>query len=67
MIQDLDVFRAAKLIIEKYGDTALIEAAFRQDELLSKGDSDGARLWSRIGDAIEWMQVRSEVTGETRH
>jgi hypothetical protein len=67
MIQDLDIYRTAKLIIDKYGEDALIEAALRQDELLAKGDREGARSWSRIGDAIEWMQAQHEITGEIQH
>jgi hypothetical protein len=67
MISETDIYRAAKLIIEQYGDTALIEAAMRQDKLLSQGDYDGAKAWSKIGNAIEWMQMPNGLAEETSH
>ena len=53
MTSDLDVWRSAKLLIEKYGDEAPIHAAMRADELLDKGDMDGLAVWKRILAAIE--------------
>lgn len=36
-----DIYRAAKLLIDKYGAEATIHAALRADELLEAGDMDG--------------------------
>jgi hypothetical protein len=41
LIPDLDIYRAASVLIDQHGADALIEAAMRVDELLDKGDLDG--------------------------
>ena len=53
MIEDPDIFRAAKLLIDQHGDDALIPAAQRCDELGDEGDLDGAIVWRRILEAID--------------
>jgi hypothetical protein len=45
MIHDLDIYRAAKLLIDQHGQDAQIRAAERSDELLEKGDTEGAAIW----------------------
>ena len=53
MACDLDIYRAANVLIRKHGDKAAIHAAMRADELLEAGDMDGAATWRRIIKAIE--------------
>ena len=48
MLSDLDTWRAAQVMIKRYGDGAAIEAAMRADEFLDQGNLDGQRLWVRI-------------------
>ena len=67
MVTELEVYQTAKIVIDKYGDSAIIEAALRQDHLLNEGDLDGARVWSRIGDAIEFLQMKSNLVDWTMH
>ena len=38
MISDRDVWQAALLIVKRYGDDAILEAADRADQLLEEGD-----------------------------
>jgi len=38
MTEDIDVYRAAALLIKKHGEDAPIHAAMRADELLAAGD-----------------------------
>jgi hypothetical protein len=45
MIDDLDIPRAANILIKRHGADAAIEAARRADELLEAGDTDGAKRW----------------------
>ncbi len=47
MIEDLDIYRAAKLLIDKHGGNAGIEASMRADALLEQGDPDGNAVWMR--------------------
>ena len=52
MTSNLDVYRAAHLLIERHGDDAPIEAAMRADELMEAGDLEGRAVWLRIVKAI---------------
>jgi hypothetical protein len=48
MLSDLDILRSAKLVLDHHGEDALVYAARRADELLERGDVQGA-CWSRQG------------------
>ena len=37
MISDLDLWRAARIMVKRYGDGAATEAAMRADEFLDQG------------------------------
>jgi hypothetical protein len=65
MIPDIDIWRAAALMIKQYGDTADLEAAGRADQLLAEGDTEGQREWMRIAKAID--ELRTVKDGETRN
>ena len=56
MIPDLDIYRAAKLLIDQHGEDTPIRAAERADELLEDGDTEGAAIWRAIMAAIEELQ-----------
>ena len=64
MIPDLDIYRAAKLLIDQHGEDAPIRAADRADELLEAGDIEGATIWRSILAAIEELQ-RGRLDGES--
>ena len=53
MVSNLDIWRAANLLIRKHGANAELEAAKRADLMLDRGDDDGRLLWARIRRAIE--------------
>ena len=42
MIPDLDMWRAAQLMVKRFGEHAAKQAAMRADKLLAEGDIDGA-------------------------
>ena len=63
MIPELDIYRAAKLLIDQHGEDAPIRAAERADELLDDGDTEGALVWRAIVRAIEELQ-RERRLGE---
>ena len=64
MIPDLDIYRAAKLLVDRHGEDAPIRAAERADELLEDGDTEGAAIWRAIVVAIEELQ-RGRLDGES--
>ena len=45
MIPDLDIWRAANLLIRRHGADAELEAAKRAGLMLDRGDDDGRLLW----------------------
>jgi hypothetical protein len=52
VIPEIDIWRAANLMLKRYGEKALEESAARVDELAADGDHDGAVTWRRITDAV---------------
>ena len=57
MIADIDIWRAANLLIKQHGDGAEIEAARKADLMLERGDRDGQIVWLRIRRAIVALQA----------
>ena len=55
MVSDLDIYRAANLLVKQYGDEATINVAMIADALLEKGDLDGQRVWLRILNAVNQL------------
>jgi hypothetical protein len=52
VIPEIDIWRAANLMMKRYGDKALEESGTGLDELTAAGDHDGAVTWRRITDAV---------------
>jgi hypothetical protein len=46
MVSDIDIWRAATLLIKQYGPDAEIVAAQRADELAERADDEGRRVAS---------------------
>jgi hypothetical protein len=57
MVSDLDIWRAANLLIRRHGADAELEAAKRVDLVLDRGDDDGRLLWAQIRRAIEALHA----------
>jgi hypothetical protein len=60
MILDLDVHRAAKLLIDQHGNRAVVHAIGRANFLLEQDDFEGAAVWGTILRAIEELQRARE-------
>jgi len=60
MVSDLDIYRAANLLIKRHGDNAELEAARHIDRLLDHGDRDGQFVWFRIKRAISVLQAPAD-------
>jgi hypothetical protein len=63
-IADIDVWRAADLLIKRHGEDAAIVAAQRADELLEVGDVEGQIVFKRIVEAINELQRQKPEPGE---
>jgi len=67
MTSDLDIYRSAKLLIDRHGDDAVIHAAMRADKMLEQGDLDGLATWNRILRAIEKLRAGKRPEGTKVH
>ena len=67
MISDLGIDRAAKVIINQYGEDAPTHAAMRADTLLEAGDLDGHEVWKQVLRVIEELQKAGPKSGEAVH
>jgi hypothetical protein len=52
VIPEIDIWRAAQLMLKRYGERTLEESAARADELALAGDDAGAVTWRRIMAAV---------------
>jgi hypothetical protein len=48
VIPEIDIWRAATLMLKRYGEKALDESAARADELAAQDNYNGAAVWRRI-------------------
>jgi hypothetical protein len=55
MIPEKDIWRAAILMLKRYGDSALEESAIRADQLEGEGDTEGTATWRSIARAVEQL------------
>jgi hypothetical protein len=64
MIDDPDIYRGAKLLIEQHSEGAPIRAPQRAEALQDEGDVDGCIVWRWILEAIEDL-TRRRCDGES--
>jgi hypothetical protein len=57
MIREIDIWRAANLLIVKLGDGAEFEAARMAEVMLNRCDRDGELVWLRIRRTIVALQA----------
>jgi hypothetical protein len=55
VISEIDIWRAANLMLKRYGEKAFEESSMRADEFAADGDRDGASTWRRITAAVEQL------------
>ena len=67
MTDDLEIWRAANLVIKHHGEDAWFHASTRADELLDEGELEGAAVWRKILVAIEELQRNKPKGGEASH
>ena len=66
-VDDIDIFRAAAVLIKEYGHDAQSVAIKGATKMLDAGDVDGYAVWKRIVDAIKDTQRETPRPGEQRH
>ena len=61
VIPDIDIWRAASLMLKRYGDKAAEEGAARADELAAQDDYKGEAVWRRIAEAVAPLANRTSA------
>lgn len=67
MTEEIDIWRAAHLLVKRHRDNAWVVAAQRADESIASGDLDGQMIWKRIVAAIAELQRVKPAPGERRN
>jgi len=62
-----DVWQMALLMDERYGADAILESLSVAEHLLEDGDCQGAAMWRRVQEAIQWLQAQTPAQGEAVH
>ena len=60
---DNGIYDAAMFYIDQHGDKAAIQAAARADAFLRADDLEGCKMWQKVVEAIELLQVTQSDTG----
>jgi hypothetical protein len=55
VIPEIDIWRAANLMLKRHGEKAVEGSTMRADELAAAGDDHGADTWRRITAAVEQL------------
>ena len=61
---NIDIWRAANLLLKQHGKDAPIVAAQRTRQCMASGDVDGLRLWKRIAEAMLELLKEKPSDGE---
>ena len=66
-MDEIDIKRAAGLMIELYGSAASLSAKARGKRAFDLGSTDGFHAWKRVADAISDMErKKAEFSAGTR-
>ena len=60
MIREIEIWRVAMLMVNRYADGAGANSFQRAEQLAAEGDHAGAAIWRRITGAIEQL---TDATG----
>ncbi|PCJ61087.1 MAG: hypothetical protein COA65_02395 [Rhodospirillaceae bacterium] len=67
MVDDIDIYRSANLLIKQHGEEAVIFAAMQADKCLEVADMDGKNTWVRVIAALEALQGKELPAGTMAH
>jgi hypothetical protein len=67
MVTEIDILRAAKFLIARFGLYARVAAAERADKAYNKNDLIEESLWLRVMRAISSMEAPRPKSGRRLH
>jgi hypothetical protein len=63
VIPEIEIWRAANLMVTRCGEAAKLESAKRAEELAADGDLAGVAVWLRIIDVIGQLAITASALG----
>ncbi len=63
MVDEIDIFRTANVLVKQHGEDAPIHAAMKADELLEAGDIEGFTTFKRVLRAVGEMLSKERPPG----
>jgi hypothetical protein len=63
-VEEEDIRRTARLLIEQHGNHAALVAVRHAEEKLARGDESGCRVWVRISRTIDTLAREKPREGE---
>jgi hypothetical protein len=67
MVDELDVYRTAQLLVNRHGAAAPIHAAMRHEAQFERGNLAGAAVWKRVLAAIDRLLVTERADDTPLH
>ncbi len=64
VVEEIDIYRSANLLIKQHGEEAEIFAAMQADACLEKGDLEGKRTWLKVIESIKELQDTTPPSSE---
>ena len=63
-MEEIDIWRTAKLLIDAHGDRAELEANMRADKAVVDGYPDAVNVWKRVMAAVLVLQQQKPSASE---
>jgi hypothetical protein len=63
-VEEIDIWRTAKILIDSHGEDAWLEASQRADHALEDSNSECVKVWKRVVAAIDELQRQKPASGE---
>ena len=64
MIDDIEIYRCAKQLLDSHGDEAFAIAEYKFESLAEADDLEGCAVWQQVISAIKELRRRSRLRGE---
>lgn len=64
-MEDIDIWRTARILIEAHGEDAAMHAAMRADDAKDENRQDAASVWTRVMSAAEELLRQKTTTGDS--
>jgi hypothetical protein len=64
-MNEIDIWRTAKILVDAHGENAAIQAAMRADYALEDGFPDAVNVWMQVKRAVEVLQRQKPNKADT--